>query len=158
MQLHRLQLVTSDTRTPFTSRIQPLGPPTCNQTTLNQPHVSHNHSQQEVIDQAIIAVSPGSDSVPHSYARKRWLCRVCSAPLSTSSNRNRHERAKHPQSDAAARLDGRFVHPHFDSRIPEPGEDIEDLPPVNREHAYTSGTDRCSEFVTAALSESDREG
>ena len=60
--------------------------------------------------------------------------------LSTSSNRKRHERAKHPLSDAA-RIDGRFVHPHFDSRIPNSGEDIEDLPPPSQ------SWNRCAEQI-----------
>ena len=48
-----------------------------------------------------------------STSRKHWPCRVCGLQLSSTSNRKRHERAKHPSSEAA-QLDGRFLNPYLD--------------------------------------------
>ena len=93
-------------------------------------HETQENVHQETPAQSSTSTSGYSNSSPrfsstaptHSESLQ-WPCRVCKVPLSSPSNRKRHERAKHPDS-VYAQTDGRFR-----KRIVESDEQSEEMSP-----------------------------
>lgn len=114
--------------------------PAANMTEFSANRQFHQHPR------SVEAVVDAKETLPTTSGGRSWPCRVCNLQLSSSGNRKRHERAKHPSSEAAI-LDGRFKRPDINRRVDESALTPPDqLTSVAKSNASSSDHNNCKQL------------